>query len=203
MGDCVTQTKMKVLLVVCLLVAAALAATPPHPHWPDQFSATLVTHEGENFNKGDFVRWFYSYPAKMERFDGPRFHEGEIVWAEIIADHAAGVEWRLHYHHNPDRLSCEKRNTTGPMNRPDFSKFEYMGQASVSFELAYHWRLHDFKDEILMDFFNRERDGEPARFDFRDLRRGRAEIFDFYEMDEGPQDHSMFEIPAWLKADCN
>eukprot|EP01127_Copromyxa_protea_P007026 TRINITY_DN16965_c0_g1_i1.p1 TRINITY_DN16965_c0_g1~~TRINITY_DN16965_c0_g1_i1.p1 ORF type:complete len:205 (-),score=33.99 TRINITY_DN16965_c0_g1_i1:61-675(-) len=189
--------------VAVFFLFVALAAAQTKPVWPKAASTSVfVSGWGEGPQGGrHFIRWFYDETLQKERIDGPRDFFGEQYWTTVIVDHKAGKESFIVY--QPDLVSC----VVGPANHttphPDFSKAVFVGKSLIDYQLVNNWveRLPTGGDGLAI--FDYESNGEIARIDFHDHRRGnRAVSFKFMEFDAGSQDPSLFVIPSAIAEIC-
>jgi len=190
---------MKVLIAALLLVVAFVCAqNPPAPQWPSYYSASVEVF-GWEYETGRFFRWFYDSQKNKDRFDGIRRFDGEEFFSERIYDHAAQKEWHVVF--QGETVSCFTRTINGTVPHPNFSTFTFGGKVIVDGRPCYHWwHRNGFIHE---QYFDRQDNREPRRFDWADDRRpGEAVTWTFHEFDVCPQDSSLYDVPDTIKPIC-
>jgi len=195
------------IVVLAALLGLALAIKPiphtsaavPTPSWPPRFDASVMINVAGQ--QPTFVRWFFDALSLKSRFDGISEWQGENYFTTRITDFKAETETILVF--QLDLAECyiiDGLNVTVP--RPNFSQFQYIGQAVVGYQSCYHWYYTNSNGTA--QYFESTTSGDPVRFDYYDAIKGEAASFLYMEFEEqsGPLDFSLFQIPNELQGTC-
>jgi len=190
---------MKIVIVIALLVAVALAQQKPV--WPKAASASIFL-EGWGEDRPEerhFFRWFYDQAAGKERLDGIQFHLGERYWTETIIDTITKREYFVVYQGN--LVTCYNRPHNRSLPNPNFDNARFIGKAEIDYRVVNHWTERSPEGRDISQIYDRADNGEIVRID--DHRRERVLIVHFHEFDAGTQDSALFVLPDDVKAICN
>jgi len=189
-------------ILFCLaFVVAALAANPPNPKWPTAFSASVLSvSNGFPPQPPRFLRWFYDYINKKERFDGMNEWNGELYFSSIYIDHNAQKQTDVF--DQMGTISCFSHSINGSLPLPDFSQFQFAGNSLVNYQPCYHWYWSDHGN-ITVQFYDTQSAREPQRLDVSDSARQISQTVTFFEFDAAAQDQNTFVVPSVIQAQCN
>ena len=146
-----------------------------------------------------FFRWFYDQTQKKARIDSLGEWMDEEYWSTQIFDHTQQIHWTVFY--QVDFETCFKAPMNWSLPVPNFQGAQYLGQAQVGYEVAYHWLLT--KGPFNMQYFDRVTDRMPVRIDFDDSAKHIADTLLFTEFDAGAQSTGIFTLAPEIVASCN
>jgi hypothetical protein len=193
------NTMRSFVLLVVLFAVAVLASNPSQPVWPTAFAASVLATDNQGNQR--FTRWSFDATKGKERFDGMVPWNDEQYYAEMIRDFANDRQYDIFYQN--EYASCFTHPMNGTVPHPDFTQYRFIGNAIVQYDAVYHWAFFDQSNNITFNYFDRQSDREPKRFDIADLARNWAETWMFMGFDDEPQDASLFVVNSVLLPLCN
>jgi len=193
---------MKFLIAVFVALFIAVVAAQSTPTWPAAFSATVEIRR-DHRPRPDFWRWFYDSGKNVDRFDGIVDFKGERFLANLYFLHDVGRQYNVLYQGNEVLCFYHPINETIP--KPDFRNYRYAGKALVDYYVADHWFFNDDPRGEFFQYYDRDTDQKPLRFDI-DVRRNGTQFatqWIFHEFDGNRPASSLFDIPAVVRSICN
>jgi len=188
--------------IVFVALFAAVVYAQTKPTWPSGFSATVEIRR--NFQRRpDFFRWFYDSTKGTDRWDGIIDFKGERFIANIFFLHDIGRQYNVLYQGNEVLCFYHPINETIP--KPNFDNYRFAGKALVEYYVADHWFFNDDSKGEFIQYYDRETDQKPLRFDI-EVRRNGTQFTNqilYHEFDATTPSALLFEIPAVVKSICN